>query len=147
MVVNLPVVNIYEIWFQNAAIGITLFIIIAGMNILVRAIFSIVQTQNVQQHALVVEHCITASTILPILPYQRHEIARVKRYHHDVIPTYVTAEFRSHFRLSRETFENLCTRNKTADCAAFRKPTGPPLGPTKTVLTYLWYIAIGWCYR
>ena len=34
-------------------------------------------------------------------------------------------EFRSHFRLSRETFENLCTR--IANCAAFKKPTGPTL--------------------
>ena len=36
-------------------------------------------------------------------------------------------------------------REKPANCAAFRKPTGPPLSPKKTVLTYLWYIAIGWC--
>ena len=115
MVANLPVVNIYEKEFQNAAIGITLFLIIAGMtlNILVRAIFSIVQTQNLQ-HALVAEHCITSSTILPILPYQRHEIARVKRYHKEA--RYVTAEFRSHFRLSRETIEDLCTRKNYNLC-------------------------------
>ena len=56
---------------------------------------------------------------------------------------YMPDEFRSHFRLSRETFENLCTR--IANCAAFRKPTGPTLDPTKAVLIYLWYI--GWCYR
>jgi hypothetical protein len=32
---------------------------------------------------------------------------------------YMPDEFRSHFRLSRETFENLFTR--IANCAAFRK--------------------------
>ena len=34
-------------------------------------------------------------------------------------------EFRSHFKLSRETFENLCMRIE--NCAAIRKPTGPTL--------------------
>jgi len=58
MVANLPVVAIYDIWFQNAAIGIPWFLIMADMNILVRAIYSCIQTHNLQQHALVVEHCI-----------------------------------------------------------------------------------------
>ena len=34
-------------------------------------------------------------------------------------------EFRSHFRLSREAFVKLCTG--IANCAAFKKPTGPTL--------------------
>ena len=73
-------------WFQNAAIGIPWFLIMADMNIRVRAIYSCIQTHNLQQDALVVENCITASIIVPIPLYQRHEITRVKRYHQDVIP-------------------------------------------------------------
>ena len=45
-----------------------------------------------------------------------YEITRVKRYYQDVIPRNMPNEFRSHFRLSRETFETLCTR--IANCAA-----------------------------
>ena len=86
MVANLPVVTIYDIWFQNAAIGIPWFLIMADMKIRVRAIYSCIQTHNLQQDALVVEHCITASIIVPIPLHQRHEITRVKRYYQDVIP-------------------------------------------------------------
>ncbi len=68
MVANLPGVTICDIWFQNAAIGIPLFLIMVDMNILVRAICSSMQTENLQ-HDLVAEHCITASIILPILLY------------------------------------------------------------------------------
>jgi uncharacterized membrane protein YhdT len=35
MASNLPGVTIFEIWFQNAAIGIPLFLIMVDMNILV----------------------------------------------------------------------------------------------------------------
>jgi hypothetical protein len=52
-------VTICDIWFQNVAIGIPLFLIMVDMNILVRAICSSIQTQNLQQHDLVAEHCIT----------------------------------------------------------------------------------------
>ena len=70
------------------------------MNILVRASQSVLvyNHKNRQQHALVSEYCITAPIILPILPYQRREITRVKRYYQDVIPRYMPDEFRSHFR-------------------------------------------------
>jgi hypothetical protein len=96
----LPVVTICDIWFQNTAIGIPLFLIMADMNILVRASQSVLvyNHKNRQQHALVSEYCITAPIILPILPYQRREITRVKRYYQDVIPRYMPDEFRSHFR-------------------------------------------------
>jgi hypothetical protein len=48
--------------------------------------FILVYKHNLQQDALVVEHCITASIIVPIPLHQRHEITRVKRYYQDVIP-------------------------------------------------------------
>ena len=46
MVANLPGVTICDIWFQNVAIGIPLFLIMVDMNI-VRAICSSMQTQIV----------------------------------------------------------------------------------------------------
>jgi hypothetical protein len=88
MVANLPGLTICDIWFQNAAIGIPLFLIMVDMNILVKAICSSMQTQNLQQHDLVAEHCITTSIILPILLYWRREITRVKRYYQDGIHIY-----------------------------------------------------------
>ena len=61
------------------------------------------------------------------------EITRVKRYYKDVVPRYMPDEFRSHFRLSRETFENLCAR--IANCAEFRKLTGPTLYTLRNLFT------------
>jgi hypothetical protein len=49
-------------------------------------------------------------------------------------------EFRSHFRLSRETFENLSER--IAECATFKNSIGPPIDHAKDLLMLLWYI--GW---
>ena len=46
MVANLPMVTICDIWFQNTVIGIPLFLIMADMNILVRAICSSIQSQE-----------------------------------------------------------------------------------------------------
>ena len=88
------------------------------MNTVIRAICSSIQTQTLQPHAVVAEYCVTSAIMLPMLLRQRREVTRVKRYYEDVIPKYMPDEFRSHFRLSGETFENLSER--IAECATFK---------------------------
>lgn len=66
------------------------------------------------------------------------EMARVGHYYEITIPSYTLDEFKTHFRLSRDTFERTCQRLSTVN--AYNNLKGPTPNLEKELLMFLWYI-------
>ena len=66
------------------------------------------------------------------------DIGRVADYYEATIPRYSPDDFKTHFRLSRETFQSTCDRLSSLD--EYNKVKGPTPDHEKELLMFLWYI-------
>ena len=78
--------------------------------------------------------------IIPTIFHQRKTVNRIENYFEVTIPRYSPDDFRSHFRLTRESFDNLT--QKISECGVYNQKSGPPVDPVKDVLMFLWYIGM-----
>ena len=98
---------------------------------------------------LVFAHTNAETVLLAVQPFQRKYINlfnerktvnRVENYFEITIPQYEPDDFRSHFRLTRQSFDDLA--QKISKCNEYNKKSDPPVDPVKDTLMFLWYIGM-----
>ena len=80
--------------------------------------------------------------IAAVSTFMRRNLERNQYFYEEVVPSYSLDEFRSHFRMSRETVELLCREI----AGTGRIPPGNGFGRAaipfqKQVLTFIWFIS------
>ena len=90
-------------------------------------------------------HQTAADSLLPFVFKQRQKISRIENYYELTIPSYSPDDFKSHFRLTRETFHRTCMRLSRTE--EYNKPKGPAPDVEKDLLMFLWYIGNLECFR
>ena len=74
--------------------------------------------------------------------FMRRSLNRVNGFFKDTIPTYLSGEFQSHFRMTRETFELLLQYIMHTGLILVNNQHGrPTIPPEKQVLLFLWTMA------
>ena len=69
----------------------------------------------------------------------RNNINRIQNYYETVIPIYTLDEFRSHFRMSRSTVEQLCSQLVlTGEIPTIHEHGRSPIESEKQLLMYIW---------
>lgn len=97
-----------------------------------------------QQHLFSVTMCLSINHLRStgcILLNQRESsesMTRVQNYYEITIPQYSLDDFKTHFRLKRETFQATYTRLSRSN--AYTKEKGPTPNLEKELLMFLWYI-------
>ncbi|XP_062574349.1 putative nuclease HARBI1 [Saccostrea cucullata] len=68
-------------------------------------------------------------------------MTRVRHYYEVTIPSYTLDEFKTHFRLSRDTCESTnCTCQRLSTVNAYNNQKGPAPNLEKELLMFLWYL-------
>ena len=83
--------------------------------------------------------------LIPILAaiatYTRRDLHRNQRFYENILPAYTTDEFKSHFRMTRGTFEPLCREVQATGRFPRQNAFGrPPIPLDKQVLAFVWFI-------
>jgi hypothetical protein len=94
------------------------------------------QQQQIALTQMTFYHKMAVDYVLPI--QKRVDIPRVENYYEVTIPRYSPDDFKSHFRLTRETFQSTCQRLSQTE--EFNKLKGPIPNVEKDLLMFLWYI-------
>ena len=85
----------------------TLHVVVSGIAAFVE---EFLEEESVQEEDDVVEEFLPLFWANNLLP-ERRKVVRIEGYAEKVVPNYNLSEFRSHFRLSADTFEQLVTEN------------------------------------
>jgi hypothetical protein len=96
------------------------------------------QQQQIALTQMTFYHKMAVDYFLPIMRQKRVDIPRVENYYEVTIPRYSPDDFKSHFRLTRETFQSTCQRLSQTE--EFNKLKGPTPNVEKDLLMFLWYI-------
>jgi hypothetical protein len=75
-----------------------------------------------------------------LLPRKRVFVPRVQHYVEVTIPQYTLDDFKSHFRMSRGTYERTCLHLRPLP--EYNRTTGPIPNVEKDVLMFLWFIGM-----
>ena len=100
--------------------------------LVIKAVLTTLLTQS-NQTFLIVAHQLHSTSIR-----LKQDVTRIENYNENVIPRYMPDEFRSHFRLTRESFDYLSMR--IANCKTYNKQRGAEADPVRDSLMCLWYI-------
>ena len=75
----------------------------------------------------------------------RRSLGRIQGYFEETVPSYFGDEFKSHFRLTRNTCEWLTQEIVASGClnVGLNKFGRAPIPPEKQILIYLWMLANG----
>ncbi|XP_062576534.1 putative nuclease HARBI1 [Saccostrea cucullata] len=103
-----------------------------------KCVCSCLQTQMQQNYSVLLNHFGTRSLIIPHLFRERRVVTRVKNYTSVTVPRYLPDEFRSNFRLTRQSFDELTAR--VGVCNVYNTQRGPAVDPVKDLLMFLWFI-------
>ena len=83
-----------------------------------------------------------------VIPCIRQSRNRIKDYVETVIPAYLPSEFRSHFRMSASTLEELCGELVgTGLIPTFREAGRSVVDAKKQIMVAMWYFANQEAYR
>ena len=74
--------------------------------------------------------------IISTLFNEKKTVNRVENYFEITIQQYELDDFRSHFRLTRQSFSDLT--QKISKCNEYNKQSDPPVDPVKDTLMFLW---------
>ena len=112
----------------------------AEKTLVIKTVCSCLHTQMQQQFCLLFNHFSENTLIIPTLFNERKTVNRVENYFEITIPQYEPDDFRSHFRLTRQSFDDLA--QKISKCNEYNKKSGPPVDPVKDTVMFLWYIGM-----
>ena len=92
------------------------------------------------------ESVVNSDDDIPILAavatYMRRDLHRNKDFYENVLPTYRIDEFKSHFRMTRGTFEALCREVQGTGRIPQQHAFGrPPIPLDKQVFAFVWFMA------
>ena len=72
----------------------------------------------------------------------RRDLHRNKGFYKNILPAYTIDEFKSHFRMTRGTFESLCREVQGTGKVPQQQAFGmPPIPLDKQALAFVWFIA------
>ena len=104
----------------------------------IKAVLTTLLTKSNQTFLVVAHQLHSTSLLSEVFIRQKEDVTRIENYYENVIPRYMPDEFRSHFRLTRESFDYLSMR--IANCKTYNKQRGPEADPVRDPLMFLWYI-------
>ena len=81
---------------------------------------------------------LTCDVLLAVIKQRRDDVSRIEQYYQQIIPVYSLDDFKSHFRLSRHSFQSLLVEMEKAP--SFNRASGPSVNTEKELLMFLWYL-------
>jgi hypothetical protein len=97
------------------------------------------QKQNYEHVLSIVTSSISnCDAMLGVIKQRRDVVPRIQHYYQEIVPMYSLDDFKSHFRLSRHSFQTLLVQMEKAP--TFNRANGPSVNTEKELLMFLWYV-------
>jgi hypothetical protein len=90
--------------------------------------------------SIVIDSVTNCDVMLGLTKLRRDHVPRIQHYCQQIVPMYSLDDFKSHFRLSRHSFQTLLAEMEKAP--TLNQATGPSINIEKELLMFLWYLGM-----